>query len=529
MRVAIIDLGTNSVRFDVHQIGTKNQVRLLHREKLMVRLGQGVFTLGKLNPEAIRRTLQAFISFQRTASEFRVDRMVAFGTSALREASDGKRLLATIREKTGIEIRVISGVEEAKLIARGILKNEKPLKGRFGLIDIGGGSTEISICRGKILSHSASFSLGTARLQQVFLRSSPPKPLSGSDENPIEPLRNYIRSVLLTKMLSERWPKVDRMIGSSGTVRAIAKLIKKGKSTKATKTLERDDLKKLVRQMSGMTTTELLGMPGMESKRVDMILAGAILLEECMNITGAKKVISTEFSLRDGILEEQRQAVSSDIRSPLSQHLGDVRARVQKVQPEMTHLDTVAKLSSLLFDKLKGVHHLKTDWRPYLIAASYLHDVGEVINPTNHEEHSYYFAKNADYTPLEEWESEFIARLCLYHRMGRPEIEGVFTKNGAQKITKKTTKKNISKNGKHSAKEEERKGAFIKLLALLRVADALDRNHRGDVSIIGVRVSGKTVKIQIRAKRGSGDLELLRIEQKKALFEEVFKKSLVVL
>ncbi len=491
---------------------------------MMVRLGQGVFTLGKLNAEAIRRTLHAFVSFKKTADEFRVDRMVAFGTAALREASDGGRLLNTIREKTGIEIRVISGAEEAKLIARGVLKNEKSLKGKFGLIDIGGGSTEISICRGKKITHSTSFSLGTARLQQVFLRSSPPKALPDSDEDPIDHLRNYIRSALLTKMIAERWPKVDRMIGSSGTVRAIAKLIKKGK---ATKTVERGDLKKLIKQMTSMTTTELLGMPGMEAKRVDMILAGAILLEECMNITGAKKVDSTEFSLRDGILEEQREAVSSDIRSPLSQHLDDVRARVEKVHPEMIHLDTVAKISELLFDKLKNVHHLNSDWKPYLIAASYLHDVGEIISPTNHDEHSYYFAKNADFTPLEKWESEFIARLCLYHRVGRPELEGVFTKNGPKKVAKKTTKKNSSKSGKHSAKEEERKSAFIKLLALLRVADALDRNHRGQVTVAAIRVSGKQVKIQIRSKRGAGDLELLRVEQKKALFEEVFKKTLL--
>lgn len=513
MRVAVIDLGTNSVRFDIHQVGTKNQVRLLHREKLMVRLGQGVFTDGKLNPEATRRTLHAFMSFQKTASELRVDRMVAFGTSALREASDGNKLLAAIRDTTGIEIRVISGVEEAKLIARGVLKNEKLPKGRFGLIDIGGGSTEISIARGKKLTHSNSFSLGTARLQQVFLRSSPPKPIPESGEDSIDHLRNYIRSTLLTKMLAERWPKVDRLIGSSGTVRAIAKLIKKGK---ATKTVERDDLKKLVKQMSTMTTTELLGMPGMEAKRVDMILAGAILLEECMNITGAKKVISTEYSLRDGILEEQREAIGSDTRSPLSQHLEEVRARVEKVHPEMIHLDAVAKFCTTLFDKLKGVHRLKDDWRPYLIAAAYLHDIGEVISPTNHEEHSYYFAKNADFTPLEKWESEFIARLCLYHRVGRPEINGVFTK-------KRPTKKNTMKK-----RDEERKGAFLKLLALLRVADALDRNHRAQVSIASIRTAGKTVNIKIRAKRGSGDLEMLRIEQKKALFEEVFKKRLVV-
>jgi exopolyphosphatase/guanosine-5'-triphosphate,3'-diphosphate pyrophosphatase len=507
MRVAIIDLGTNSVRFDVHQIGTKNQYQLLHREKLMVRLGQGVFSEGRLNADAIRRTLHAFISFRKTADDFRVERIVAFGTAALREASDGSRLLAQIREKSGIDLRVISGVEEAKLIARGILKNEKTPKGRFCLIDIGGGSTEISVCRGKKLTHTNSFSLGTARLQQVFLRSSPPKSLPDSDEMSIPQLRSYIRAALVTKMFADRWPKVDRMIGSSGTIRAIGKLIKRGK---ATKTVDRADLKKLVKEMSTMTTTELLGMPGMEAKRVDMILAGAILLEECMNVTGAKRVVATEFSLRDGILEEQREAIRKDTRSSLAMHLEDVRARVQKVHPEMVHLDTVARLAGLLFDRLKGLHKLNSDWKPYLTAAALLHDIGEVISPTNHEEHSYYFAKNADFTPLEKWESEFIARLCLYHRVGKPEIEGLFGKNG------------------NKAKEKERKRAFHFLLALLRVADALDRNHRGQVAIASVRVSRTGIAIAIRAKRGSGDLELLRVEQKKALFEATFRRRLVV-
>jgi exopolyphosphatase/guanosine-5'-triphosphate,3'-diphosphate pyrophosphatase len=512
LRLAIIDLGTNSVRFDVHQIGPKNQVRLLHREKLMVRLGQGVFTEAKLNPEAVRRTLLAFSSFQRTAAEFRIDRMVAFGTAALREAADGARLLKLIREKTGIDLRVISGIEESRLIARGILNNETLPKGSFGLIDIGGGSTEISICRGGKILFGNSFSLGTARLQQVFLRASPPKTIPGTGEDPIDHLREYIRRALTTKMLAERWPKVPKLIGSSGTVRALARLTKKGKNTK---TIDHGDLKKLVRQMETMTTTELLGLPGMEPKRVDMILAGAILLEECMNVTGAKKVVATEYSLRDGILEEQLEAVRGQKRSTFSYHLSDVRDRVAKVHREMLHVDTVAKTATDLFDKLKRVHRLKSEWKAYLTAAAYLHDIGEVISPTSHELHSYYFAKHADFTPLEAWESEFIARLCLYHRVGKPELEGIF----AKKVGKKT---------KLREKEKERRQAFLKLLALLRIADALDRNHRGLVTIASVRVQPKQIHLRLRAKKGGGDLELLRVDQKKALFEQVFKRKLVV-
>lgn len=504
MRVAIIDLGTNSVRFDIHQIGPKNQVRLLHREKLMVRLGQGVFTEGRLNPEAIRRTLQAFTSFKSTAEELRASRIVAFGTAALREASDGLKLLNTIRAKTGIELRIISGAEEAKFISLGILENEKLPKGRFGLIDIGGGSTEISVCRGKKQLRGHSFPLGTARLQQVFLRSSPPKPAFGSNENPVEHLRKYVRSTLLTKMLADSWPKMNPLVGSSGTVRAIARIVNKnGKKKNGAKSIERGALKKLVKEMSTMTTTELLGLPGMEAKRVDMILAGAILLEECMNVTGAKKTIATDFSLRDGILEEQIQLVKSQKESSLGLHMAEVRARVAIVKRDMAITEEIARYALQIFDGLKGLHKLGPEWRSLLEAAALLHDIGEFVSPTNHEEHSYYIVKNADYIPLEKWESEFIARLCLYHRVGKPELPEL------------------------GRGEKTKKQAFLRLLAILRVAVAIDRGQPGFLRIKKLRILRGKIELVVQSKTAP-DLELLRVDQKKGLFEVTFKRPLKI-
>src|SRR4051794_25043244 len=164
MRLAIIDLGTNSVRFDVHQISSSSlkpglSEKRLHREKLMVRLGQNVFTRGKLDPAAMARTVEAFRSFSRTLRDLKVDRVLAFATSALREASDSTKLIERVRARTGIELRVISGVEEARLIALGFLANTSPPEERFGLIDIGGGSTEVSIIKNKETLHSTSFNL----------------------------------------------------------------------------------------------------------------------------------------------------------------------------------------------------------------------------------------------------------------------------------------------------------------------------------------------------------------------------------
>lgn len=516
MRISIIDLGTNSVRFDVHQLGPGGKSRLLHREKLMVRLGQGVFTGGRLNPDAQRRTLQAFESFAHTHAELQVDRVVAFGTSALREASDSAALLEEIRRRTAIEVRVISGPEEARWIAQGVLAHEargRRLKGKFALVDIGGGSTEISICRGDKVLHSESFPLGTARLQQVFLKKSPPQPKAG-ERPPIEALRIYLRSVLLSRMIAEEWPKVDRVIGSSGTIRALervfehsggkskAKSKKRGKKSKRVE-WPREALHKFVQEISDMGTPELLAVPGMESKRVDMILAGGVLFEECLRALGAAKFSSTPYALRDGVLEEEKRLYSARKKSHISLHISDLERRAQRLGCNETHFRKVAGLAGELFDRLRRLHRLGPEWKVYLSAAAILHDSGEAINPSRHGDHSYYVIKHGDFPSLEKWEIECVALLCRWHAGGKPESKLV-----------RTLKPRVSMR------------QFEYLLAILQIADSLDRGHRGGARLRKVRIEKKQVTLVLDAK-GSTDLEMLRVEQKRALFEKVFGRHLV--
>ncbi|MBL7714195.1 MAG: Ppx/GppA family phosphatase [Bdellovibrionales bacterium] len=504
MRLAVIDLGTNSVRFDVHQLVAGRRIQTLHREKLMIRLGQGVFTEGRLDPEAIRRTIEAFHGFKIVAKDLHVNETIAFGTSALREASDSEKLLQQIQKKTGIQVQVISGAEEARLIALGVLSKEKSLKGRFALLDIGGGSTEISICRGKEVQFAESFQLGTARLQQIFLKSSPPKaPSKKGDLHPIEELRRYIRGLIGGKMAAESWPKVDRLVGSSGTVKAMARLLRpKGKL----RPIERSDLKKIVKKMSDMTTTQLLGLPGMESKRVDMILAGAILLEETMDALGAKRVMMTDFSLRDGILHEQAVRLLKESGPSFGQRLEVFRSKASRMGVAPFHIVAVERLVTQLFEKLKSVHKLNRRWLPYLQAAAILHDIGESVSTSRHDEHSYYVVKNADFPGMEPWEIEFIAELCRHHR-------------GNARVGLKEFKK-------LPFETKEQIAAFPKLLSLLRLADALDRGHRGQAQISAVKISRKGVVLFLTSEKGPMDLELLRIEQKKDLFEKVFQREL---
>lgn len=492
MRVAIIDLGTNSVRFDVHSLGDSGNATLLHREKLMIRLGQGVFLKGRMDPAAIERTVEAMDHFRQIASSLRVRRIVAFGTSALREAADSSELVQKVLKRTGIEIKVISGREEAKLIAQGILANENPPKGRFALVDIGGGSTEISLCRGYHISKGHSFPLGTARLQQVFLKRSPPR------EGAVRQVREYIANILEQKMQAEKWPGCDTILGSSGTVRALARLLsKKGNSYTA------KELSTLVSEMCKMTTTQLLEIPGMESKRVDMILAGAILLEQITKALGAKKILCTEFSLRDGIINEEKRRAKGQNSSLLELHLDDLFEHARRFGEETSHLEHMAKLASELFERFRPLHGLENKWKIYLISTILLRNCGQAISYGDHAKHSFYIVKNLDFPSMDTWEHEFIARLCLHLPGGKID----------------------NKDLQPIGKDKKRRDAFRSLLALARVIDALDLGPRTILKVRRVSISRHLAKLSFSGKSTEG-IEQLMMERKKKLFVEVFGREL---
>ncbi|MGZ3662043.1 MAG: Ppx/GppA phosphatase family protein [Bdellovibrionota bacterium] len=494
MRVAIIDLGTNSVRFDVHSLAESGTTKLLHREKLMIRLGQGVFLKGKMDPAAIERTVEAMEHFRAIATGLRVRKVVAFGTSALREATDSSALVDSVKKRTGIEIKVISGKEEAKLIAQGVLANENPPKGRYALVDISGGSTEVSVARGHEVIKGHSFPLGTARLQQVFLKRSPPREAS------LRQLREYIRNVLSQKVLADKWPPCDAILGSSGTIRALARLIDKKDDDYSVK-----DLSEIVKEMSRMTTTQLLEIPGMESKRVDMILSGAILLEEIAKALEAKKIKASEFSLRDGIMEEEKRLAKSHKSSLLELHLDDLFEHAKRFGGETEHLEHMAKLASELFDRFQRLHGLEPRWKIYLLSTILLRKSGEAISYGDRAKHSFYIVKNLDFPSMDTWEHEFIARLCLHITDGKID----------------------NKDLEAVGKDKKRRDAFRKLLALARVVDALDLGPRTAIKIRRLSITRTYAKLSFAGKATEG-IEQLMMERKKKLFEEVFGRELIL-
>lgn len=287
-RVAIIDLGTNSVRFDVYAINEKGQPERLHREKRTVRLGDGLYKNGRLDAKAETRVLHALTDFSRMIHRWGVDSVQAFATSALREArpQERLRLVREVKRHCGISLKVISGQAEAQLIALGVLENEELPKGSFALIDIGGGSTEITHCRGRKILSVRSLRVGALRLQQLYLAHQPP---------------HSIDLIAFRKGLDEALPKgmakVNTVIGSSGTIRAISRI-----ANYEHHNFNPEFLRELNLRMSGLNRAGLLKIPGMEEKRLDIILSGSLLFEELVHRLGAKNLRASSYSLRDGAL-----------------------------------------------------------------------------------------------------------------------------------------------------------------------------------------------------------------------------------
>jgi len=301
MRFGVIDLGTNSIRFDVYEATHKGrETYRIHREKIMVRLGDGLYENGLLQPNAMARALAALESFKLYLDRLEIKKCVTFATCALRDAANAQDFIAMAKSLTGLHIEIISGKKEAKLIAKGILRHTYTPEGIFGLIDIGGGSTEISICEKNRILFSHSFDLGANRLQQVYLKTSPPR-----SKTAVKELRKHIRDTLKATLKEYELPEIKEAMGSSGTIKAMSKILKKNKED--TEPIKRRSIQTWAETMEPMKIQKLLTIEGMEPKRVDQIVSGAILLDEILKTLSIKKLWFTDFSLREGILAEAIQ------------------------------------------------------------------------------------------------------------------------------------------------------------------------------------------------------------------------------
>lgn len=485
MKVAAIDLGSNSIHMVIAEVGASGGFQVIDREAEMVRLGAGALKTGVLSDEAMDRTLAILRAYRRLARIHKVEEVVAFATSAIREARNGEDLLDRIGRKTGIWPKAIPGEEEGRLVYLAALHSVHTMGKRTLVVDIGGGSVEIVVGKGTNVEVAASLKLGAIRMTEEFVGSDP---VAAKEERR---LVAHVRAALepVAKRIARH--RVERAVGTSGTILALGRMAIAAETGARPETLHHvtvgaDALHEVRRRVTAVELKRRLKLPAIDRRRADLLPAGAIVLDTILSTLGVRELTLCEWALREGILVDfvakRRTTLARAEAYP------DVRRRsvlelAERWRYDEGHARHVTRLALELFDATRGTHRMDDDDRTLLEYASLLHDCGEHISRGQHHKHSYYLIQNADLRGFDPTEIRIMANVARYHRGARPG------------------KRHTGFAGLGAA---DRKRVVV-LAAVLRLAESLDRTHRQHIrAVVRVR-SSKGVRIECRSV---GDVEL---------------------
>ena len=395
---AAVDIGSNAMRLAIGTFDARGTLRIVHTHRAPVRLGTEVFRKGKLSPATIERGVAAFIEFEAKLREHHVTVCRAVATSALRDAENSKVFLDRVRRSTGIPIEIISGEEEARLIYLAVSKCV-PLRGGTSLlIDIGGGSVELTLVHRGAIVFSESVKLGTVRLLEIAAGKNGEVAMARLLTRYAERIRARIRR-------TSGGLKIKRLIGTGGNIDALGDLRKSVLGKKSTGSIHRIEVLRLMRTIQKMSLAECVSKLKLRPDRADVIVPAMTLVAGVMKQSKVSRLIIPRTGLRDGVLFDlYERARSSRPRMGLCQNLARARTNAVELgrrysfdEPHALH---VAKLSLQLFDQLKSAHGLGSEARASLEIAALLHDIGYYINAHDHNKHSHYILTSTHVSAL---------------------------------------------------------------------------------------------------------------------------------
>jgi exopolyphosphatase/guanosine-5'-triphosphate,3'-diphosphate pyrophosphatase len=503
MRIAAIDIGTNSVHMIVVRVRPDLSFEVIDREKAMVRLGAGGLDGKALTTEAMSAALQALSKFRRLAESHSVDVILAAATSATREARNGGEFLARIEAETGVRPRVITGADEARLIHLAAVYGVDVGGARAVVIDIGGGSTEITLGTATAIQAARSFKIGVIRLTERFVKSDP---LSGRDE---QKLTKHVLSEIDKHCEQITAAGFDRVIGTSGTILSlgtVATAMAGGTVPTELRNLRvpAKQIRRLRKEVVALSLAQRLTIPGLDPRRADLIVAGAVLLDAILRRLGAEDITLCDLALREGLVLDYILRNSKHIKHVDS--IPDVRRRssvelAERCNYYAEHAQQVVRLALAIFDQTRAVHGLTDREREWLEFAALLHDVGTHISYERHHRHSYYLIRNGDLRGFDPDEIEVIALVARYHRRGTP---------------------------KRSHEEYARLPSPLRrtvrtLASILRVAESLDRSHTQTISGLDLRDRGNDALLQVHTS-GDAELEVWATNRHLQPFERILGK-----
>jgi exopolyphosphatase / guanosine-5'-triphosphate,3'-diphosphate pyrophosphatase len=504
MRIAAIDIGTNSIHMIVVKVRPDLSFEVIDREKDMVRLGAGSLDGRRLTPSAIASGLQTLTKFKRLADSHTVDEIVAAATSAVREAENGGDFIAAVADQTGIQIRVISGTEEARLIHLAAAYGVAVGSSTAVAIDIGGGSVEVTLGTATHLKLGRSFKVGVIRLTERFVKSDP---LADQDERRLVKHLNREFGAYLDQISGAGF---DRVIGMSGTILSLGALaLTDGGAPPEELRNRRVSAKVLHRLRKRLVAADLqerLHTAGLDPRRADLSVAGSVLLDTMLRRLGAEELTLCDLALREGLVLDYIHRNSATIQKV--ERYPDVRRRsvielAERCGYWVEHAQQVARLALSIFDQTRSIHGLTDREREWLEFAALLHDVGVHISYDRHHRHSYYLIKNGDLRGFEPREIEVIALVARYHRQAVPKKshEGYGDLPGTLR-------------------------AVVRVLsAIVRLAEGLDRSHAQALAGIDLFPRDGDYLARLRAS-GDAELELWAAHRHVAPLEQELDKAI---
>ncbi len=497
VRLAAIDIGSNAIRCMVAEATPAGDLRDLLEERATVRLGTSVFREGSIDGETMDAAVAALKGFQSQLKDLKVYQTRAVATSAVREASNRSRFLERILKETGLRVDVVSGAEEARLVYAAVRRRIK-MDGSWITMDLGGGSVEVSLVDGDGLVWSESHPMGTVRLLEEF------RAMEGEPER----FRRLIQETVETLRLpgNRRSRKIAGLAATGGNIEELARLA--GLRDPDTKVSEMPlkDLSKTIDRLAKLDAKERVKELGLRPDRADVILPAAYVYEHVAHLAGVDRIHVPHVGLKEGIVYDLvEQLVEATGATP--GRAGKYASKVQdgalalgrRFDLEQAHGLHVARLALSMFDQLATLHNLGTADRAILHAAAILHDVGRFVGDKKHHKHSYYLISESELPGFSEPEVELVAQVARYHRRSEPKPS----------------------HAPYAALSLADQARVMRLSGILRVADALDREHCQAVRKVKCLREPKLLRLRLT---GEGDMELEQwaVQQKGGLFTTVY-------
>ncbi|MBV9774472.1 MAG: Ppx/GppA family phosphatase [Gemmatimonadetes bacterium] len=494
LRVASVDVGSNAIRFVAAEFTGPATYTVLHEKRVGVRLGHDVFLTGKLAPEAMEAAVGALTRFAGWMERLGIEHYRATATSAVRESRNGKEFVRRVLDEAGLELEVITGYEEAQLVYEAV-KSRIPLgRDKWILVDLGGGSVEVSLADDSGVLWSESHTMGSVRLLEELS-------VSGDEPGRFQRLLREYAATLQVPAAAQHWNPAG-MIATGGNIEALAKLAgtppKGGESGSLPVAALRDTIAMLAR----MPFRERVEKLGLREDRADVILPAAMVYERLATLAGVDSIHVPGVGVKNGLLLDLVEDLTThqEWEDRRERHAVEgALAMGRRYLFDEAHAVHVARLAGSLFEQLREVHGLGSADRRVLLGAAVLHDVGGYVSRKRHHKHSLYLISQSElpgFAPEEIW---LVANVARYHRKGEPTTDH-------------------DSFARLSPEERER---VTRMAALLRIADALDREHQQNVAAVRARVEKGRLVLEAE---GTGDLLLERwaLRQKAGLFARVF-------